>query len=70
MGLHGRPQYTKGCAIGCAFTGAIILMALSLNFALVRENKRRDREYGPADQNEAVDVTDLGDKHNNFRYMT
>lgn len=45
-------------------------MALGLHFALVKENNRRDREYGPADQHEAVDVTELGDKHNSFRYMT
>lgn len=65
-----RPYYTKGCAIGCAFTSAIVVLAMGLHFALVRENRRRDREYGHSDQTEAVDVTELGDKHNSFRYIT
>lgn len=43
---------------------------MGLHFALVRENRRRDREYGHSDQTEAVDVTELGDKHNSFRYIT
>lgn len=37
---------------------------------LERENKRRDREYGPVDADTTVDVTELGDKHKNFRYLT
>lgn len=65
-----RPFYTKGCAIGCAFTGAIVFLSLGLHFALERENKRRDRAYGPPRQSESVDVTEEGDKHRNFRYMT
>ncbi|KAH8648832.1 major facilitator superfamily domain-containing protein [Ilyonectria robusta] len=64
------PFYTKGCAIGCAFTGMIVILAMSLHFALERENKWRDRELGPADFNETLDVTEMGDKHRHFRYLT
>jgi hypothetical protein len=45
-------------------------MSLGLHFALERENRRRDREYGPAEMDVTVDVTDLGDKSKNFRYLT
>ncbi|KAK1986443.1 major facilitator superfamily transporter [Colletotrichum cereale] len=65
-----RPFYTKGCAIGCAFTGLIVIMALALHFLLERENRRRDRELGPVDENMTIDVTVEGDKHRNFRYLT
>ncbi|KAI9035833.1 MFS transporter [Aspergillus affinis] len=36
------PFYVRGCAIGCALTGAIAIMALGLFFNLNHENKRRD----------------------------
>jgi hypothetical protein len=51
-------------------TGLISILGLGLNFALERENKRRDREYGTVEADMAVDVTELGDKNKNFRYLT
>lgn len=65
-----RPFYTKGCAIGCALSGLIIIFSLGLHVALRRENKRRDREFGTVDRDAFVDVTELGDKNKNFRYLT
>ncbi|KAK7416529.1 hypothetical protein QQX98_005133 [Neonectria punicea] len=64
------PFYTRGSAIGCALTGAISILSLGLHFTLEKENKRRDREYGSIDRREAIDVTEQGDKHKNFRYLT
>lgn len=64
------PFYVRGCAIGCGLTGMIVILAMGLHFALERENAKRDREQGPVDQNETVDVTELGDKHQSFRYLT
>ncbi|KAH7227087.1 major facilitator superfamily domain-containing protein [Fusarium redolens] len=64
------PLYLRGTAIGCGLTGLISILGLGLHFALERENKRRDREYGPVDADMAVDVTELGDKNKNFRYLT
>ncbi|KAF6843372.1 major facilitator superfamily transporter [Colletotrichum musicola] len=34
------------------------------------ENRRRDRELGPVNEDTTIDVTDVGDKHRNFRYLT
>ncbi|KAI8657081.1 hypothetical protein LRP88_12388 [Fusarium phalaenopsidis] len=64
------PLYTRGTAIGCGLSGLISILALGLHFALERENNRRDREYGPVDATVSVDVTELGDKNKNFRYLT
>jgi hypothetical protein len=55
---------------GCGLTGLISILGLGLHFALERENKRRDREYGTVEADMAVDVTELGDKNKNFRYLT
>ncbi|KAJ5085032.1 hypothetical protein N7532_009803 [Penicillium argentinense] len=52
------PMFTKGCALGSAFTGLIMLLALGLHLKLTMENKRRDREYGEVDEHDRVDVTD------------
>uniref|UniRef100_A0A0B7K4D0 Major facilitator superfamily (MFS) profile domain-containing protein n=1 Tax=Bionectria ochroleuca TaxID=29856 RepID=A0A0B7K4D0_BIOOC len=68
--LEDGPLYTKGCAIGCAFTGLIVLLSLALHFLLDRENRRRDELYGPVDPDAEVDVTDEGDYHVQFRYLT
>lgn len=64
------PLYTKGCALGCALTGLIVLLAIGLHINLTIENKRRDREYGKVNEHERVDVTDGGDNNPNFRYLT
>lgn len=63
------PLYTKGCAIGCALTGLIVVLALGMHISLTVENKRRDRIYGPVSEEDRVDVTKGGD-HPNFRYLT
>ncbi|KAH8588835.1 major facilitator superfamily domain-containing protein [Bisporella sp. PMI_857] len=65
-----RPYFVKGCAIGCAFTGLICILALGLHFKLERENKKRDADTGPIDASEALDLTELSDKHPKFRYIT
>jgi MFS family permease len=64
------PLYTTGCAIGCALTGLIAILAMGLHILLVLENERRDREHGPVDDHERVDVTEAGDNSLNFRYLT
>ncbi|KAJ5227420.1 uncharacterized protein N7469_007426 [Penicillium citrinum] len=64
------PLYTKGCAIGCAFTGLIVILAIGLHINLTLENKRRDRVYGKVNKHDRVDVTDGGDQNPKFRYLT
>ncbi|KAL2070139.1 hypothetical protein VTL71DRAFT_14819 [Oculimacula yallundae] len=64
------PYFVKGCALGCGFTGLIVILSLGLHFKLVHENKRRDRENGPIDPTEQLDLTLLSDKHPSFRYFT
>lgn len=63
------PAYTKGCAIGCAMTGMIAVLAMGLRISLALENRRRDRVYGAVDENERVDVTEGGDSNARFRYL-
>jgi hypothetical protein len=64
-----RPFFTKGCAIGCGFTGSIVIFAFALRWRLSYINKQKDTLHGPADENEQIDVTDLGEKHPSFRYF-
>jgi len=68
--LFRRPYYTKGCAIGCGFTGAIVLLSLGLYFALRASNSKKDEKYGKITEDVDIDVTDLGDSHPQFRYLT
>lgn len=63
------PFFVKGCGIGCGFTGLIVLMALLLRFRLAAINKKKDTLYGPVSEDDQLDVTDLGDKHPQFRYL-
>ncbi|OBT62152.1 hypothetical protein VE03_08325 [Pseudogymnoascus sp. 23342-1-I1] len=65
-----KPYFVKGCAIGCAFAGLICVLSLGLHFKLAHENKKRDATTGPIDPTEVLDVTQLRDKHPNFRYFT
>lgn len=60
----------RGCATGCGLTGLIVILALGLHFKLEAENRSRDREYGPVDEDVQVDVTQGGDQNRNFRYLT
>jgi dipeptide/tripeptide permease len=63
------PFFTRGCALGCAFTGLIIFLAMVLHISLTLENNRKNLLYGPVSENDRVDVTEGGD-HPNFRYFT
>lgn len=65
-----RPFYVRGCAVGCGFTGLIVVLALTLHFLLEAENRKRDRLYGSVDEDTQVDVTVAGDKNVSFRYLT
>ncbi|PYI02401.1 MFS general substrate transporter [Aspergillus sclerotiicarbonarius CBS 121057] len=64
------PNYTRGCAAGAALTGMVVVLAVVLHCTLTLENRSRDRLYGWASGEEAVDVTDAGDNDSHFRYMT
>ncbi|KAJ3547216.1 hypothetical protein NM208_g1619 [Fusarium decemcellulare] len=64
------PFFVKGCAIGCALTFLITVLSLGLHFKLDFENRKRDREFGPVEDHEQLDVTQRGDKHPKFRYLT
>lgn len=68
--LLDSPFYTKGTAIGCGLAGVTGIAAIGLHFALEFENRKRDLEFGPVDENTVIDVTEVGDKHHNFRYLT
>lgn len=48
----------------------IAVLAIGLHFKLAQENKKRDRLYGPVDENTRVDVTSGGDSNTSFRYFT
>jgi hypothetical protein len=65
-----RPFFVRGCAIGCALTFMITILSLGLHFKLDHENRKRDREFGPVEDHEQLDVTLVGDKHPKFRYLT
>lgn len=51
-------------------SGAIVILALLMHFALERENKRNEKLYGPLDNDAEVDAADEGDQSKNFRYLT
>ncbi|KAK4945162.1 hypothetical protein LTR10_015588 [Elasticomyces elasticus] len=63
------PYYVKGCAIGCGFTGSIVILSLGLVVALHAENKKKDRLHGPVDESVQYDISAQGDKHPMFRYL-
>lgn len=48
----------------------MVILALGMHFGLDWENQRRDGLYGRADADAQVDVTDDGDGHRHFRYIT
>ncbi|EXM07361.1 hypothetical protein NOF04DRAFT_15671 [Fusarium oxysporum II5] len=64
------PFFVKGCAIGCGMSGAIVILALFMHFALERENMRNEKLYGPLDNDAEVDDADDGEQGKNFRYLT
>ncbi|KAK5169343.1 uncharacterized protein LTR77_005318 [Saxophila tyrrhenica] len=63
------PFFVKGNAIGCGFTGSIVLLAAGLYFRMRYLNKQKDALHGTATDNEQLDVTDLGESHPGFRYL-
>jgi len=63
------PFFVKGCAIGCGFTGSIIILSLALYLRLRAVNRKKDAQYGQVQDDEQFDVTDLGDTHPAFRYL-
>jgi hypothetical protein len=65
-----RPFFVKGCAIGCGMSGAIVVLALFMHFALERENRRNEKIYGPLDNDAELDVSDEDGGIKNFRYLT
>lgn len=66
----GRPFYVRGCAVGCALSGLIVILSLGLHLKLEQENRKRDCLYGQVEENMHVDVTQGGDKNTSFRYLT
>jgi hypothetical protein len=60
----------RGCSVGCALCGFIVILSLALHFKLEHENGKRDRLYGEVAAATHVDITDGGNKHNDFRYLT
>lgn len=44
-------------------------MSLGLWFRMRQINKRRDELHGTTNENEQIDVTDLGESHPAFRYL-
>ncbi|KAL5343182.1 major facilitator superfamily domain-containing protein [Aspergillus crustosus] len=63
------PIYIRGCAIGCALSGCIAILAGGLYIKLNYENKKRDRLYGPVTEDMRIDVTENGDANPQFRYL-
>ncbi|PHH77025.1 hypothetical protein CDD80_997 [Ophiocordyceps camponoti-rufipedis] len=70
VGALRLPLYTRGCAVGCGLAGLMLVLALGMHVVLEAENRRRDRVFGPVDAEGEVDVTDEGDHHEDFRYVT
>ncbi|TVY78091.1 High-affinity nicotinic acid transporter [Fusarium oxysporum f. sp. cubense] len=64
------PFFVNGCAIGCGMSGAIVILALFMHFALERENKRNEKLYGPLDNDAEVDAAEEGEQSQCFRYLT
>ncbi|KAM0345824.1 hypothetical protein ACHAPU_006178 [Fusarium lateritium] len=64
------PFFVKGCALGCGFSGLVVILSLIMHFALERENKRKQDVYGPVDHDVAEDNLEQGDYGRNFRYLT
>ncbi|EMD00513.1 hypothetical protein BAUCODRAFT_172188 [Baudoinia panamericana UAMH 10762] len=63
------PFFQRGCAIGAAFTGCIVLLAAALFIRLRTSNAHKDRLHGRPQANEQLDITDLGEAHPSFRYF-
>ncbi|KAJ7717634.1 MFS general substrate transporter [Mycena maculata] len=67
--LTEGPRYIKGFGISCAleFLAAVLSLVLSISYRM--DNARRDKLYGKPHPNSRVDMTQLADKSNDFRYV-
>lgn len=63
------PRYLKGFAVNCALSYLTGVCALILTIYYRRENKRRDRVYGPVDPDAKIDTSELADETPSFRYL-
>ena len=64
-----QPYYRKGSWICCAFALLSATTASMLSFLLWRENRRRDRIYGPVREGVQVDITSAESQEANLRYI-
>lgn len=64
-----KPYYRKGSWICCGFALLSAVTASVLSFLLWRENKRRDRKYGPVREGVQVDMTSPESQEANLRYI-
>ncbi|CAG8022823.1 unnamed protein product [Penicillium olsonii] len=64
-----KPFYRKGSWICCAFALLSAATASTLSFLLWRENKRRDRIYGPVREGTQVDMSSTESQEANLRYI-
>jgi hypothetical protein len=64
-----KPYYRKGSWICCGFALLSAFTATLLSFLLWRENKRRDRVYGPVREGVEVDWDSAESQEANLRYI-
>ncbi|KZO95487.1 MFS general substrate transporter [Calocera viscosa TUFC12733] len=62
------PRYFRGFGVSCGMLYMTGFGALLMTAYYRYENARRDRLYGYADRNAAVDTTELADEAHDFRY--
>lgn len=63
------PYYRKGSWVCCAFALLSGCTATTLSFLLWRENKRRDRLYGPVEEGQQVDMSTKESQEAGLRYI-
>lgn len=63
------PYYRKGSWICCAFSILSGCTASVLSYLLWRENKRRDRLYGPVEEGKQIDMTTKENQEAGLRYI-
>jgi hypothetical protein len=64
------PYYTKGMAISAGLLFFAAILAQTLRFLMLKENKRRDGEFGVVDPAEmSEEVVNSGDDHPGFRFI-
>ncbi|ETS78449.1 hypothetical protein PFICI_10511 [Pestalotiopsis fici W106-1] len=68
--LQTRPNYVRGCAIGCGLSGLVVPIGIALSLMYHAENKSKDANFGHVQVGVIVDVSTEGDRHKDFRLMT